>query len=130
MQAEFAGRIDEARALFTQAWEAARDDYDACVAAHYLARHQASDQDKLFWNREALIRAEAVGDERVQSFYPSLHLNMGYAHEVLGNRAEASRYYELAAEKTDNLPAGPYSDLVRNGIAEGRKRVSLQEEQG
>lgn len=40
MQAEGAGRRGDARALFEQAWEIAGDDYERCIAAHYLARHQ------------------------------------------------------------------------------------------
>ncbi len=60
-----------------QAWEAPTDDYEACVAAHYEARHQEGPQDALHWNQEALARAEVVGDDRVRSFYPSLYLNMG-----------------------------------------------------
>lgn len=127
MQAEFAGRIDEARALFTRAWEAARDDYDACVAAHFLARHQPTPHETLRWNQEALTRADAVGDESVQNFYPSLYLNMGYAHELLGNRNEARRYYALAAGRVEALPPGRYSDVVRHGISEGQKRVSTED---
>jgi hypothetical protein len=50
-----------------QAWEKRKDDYDACVAAHYVARHQ--------WNQESLDRADAVNAESVQGFYPSLYLN-------------------------------------------------------
>ncbi|HEX6385527.1 MAG TPA: hypothetical protein VF177_12725 [Anaerolineae bacterium] len=123
MRAEGEGRHDEARALFTQAWEAAKDDYDACVAAHFLARHQDSPQDTLRWNQEALARALAVGDERVQSLYPSLYLNMGYSYELLGNMAEARKYYDLAAEGVGDLPEGRYGDAVRKGIAEAHERV-------
>ena len=96
-QAEFNGRIDAARALYRQAWEAAQDDYEACIAAHYVARHQPDPHETLRWNREALARAEAVGDGRVDSFYPSLYLNMGQSFERLGDEAEAQRYYEMAA---------------------------------
>lgn len=39
-QAEFAGRMDAACALYMQAWSAASDDYQACVAAHYMTRSQ------------------------------------------------------------------------------------------
>jgi hypothetical protein len=39
-RAEFEGRLDDARSLFWQAWNAARDDYEACIAAHYVARFQ------------------------------------------------------------------------------------------
>ncbi len=97
-RAEFEGRIDDARALYWQAWEASRDDYDACIAAHYVARHQATPQDTLSWNLEALARADEVGDDRVQSFYPSLYVNLGHSYEMLGNQAEARRYYKLAAD--------------------------------
>ena len=96
-RAEFEGRIADARSLYWRAWEAAQDDYEACVAAHYVARHQAQPQDTFTWNQVALERAEAVGDERVQGFYPSLYLNMGHSYELLGNQEEARRYYDLAA---------------------------------
>jgi len=124
MQAEAEGRMQDACDLFAEAWAASKDDYNACVAAHYLARHQANPEEMLRWNQQALVRANAVGDESVRSFYPSLYLNMGYSYETLGHRAEARRYYELAAESVEHLPPGRYGDQVRNGIAEGRKRVS------
>ena len=97
-QAEFGGRISDARLLYMQAWEASKNDYEACIAAHYVARFQGSPEETLRWNQEALDRANAVGDERVQDFYPSLYLNMGSSHEALGNQVEARRYYDLAAE--------------------------------
>ena len=124
MQAESEGENEAALRLFTQAWEASRDDYEACIAAHYLARQQTTPQDVLRWNREALQRAEAVSDERVEGFYPSLYLNMGYSYEMLGSREEAIRYYQLAAASVANLPDGAYGDLVRGGVAEGLKRAN------
>jgi hypothetical protein len=42
MRAEGDGRFDDARDLFMQAWSASQDDYEACVAAHYVARHALS----------------------------------------------------------------------------------------
>lgn len=97
-RAEFEGRIDDARRFYGQAWEAAQDDYGACVAAHYVARHQEHIKDRLRWNLEALARAEAVGDDRVSIFYPSLYLNLGRCYELLGNPSQSQRYYALAAE--------------------------------
>jgi hypothetical protein len=97
-QAEFEKRIEDARALSLQAFEAARDDYEACIAAHYVARYQEKPQSMLVWNEKALRLAEAVGDERVRAFYPSLYINLGHAHELLGNPSEAKRYYDLAAD--------------------------------
>jgi hypothetical protein len=96
-QAEFLGLNEEARALYLQAWEAARDDYEACIAAHYVARFQDDPAETLRWNREALERADAVGDERVKDFYPSFYLNIGLSHESLGDQVEADKYYALAA---------------------------------
>lgn len=96
-RAELEGRRADAYALYAQAWEAAQNDYEACIAAHYVARGITDPQEVFRWNREALDRAEAVGDERVDPFYPSLYLNMGGSHELLGEQAEAERYYALAA---------------------------------
>lgn len=97
-RAEFQRRIEDAYALYRQAWEISRDDYEKCIAAHYLARYQESIQETLYWNQEALNRANAVADERVREFYPSLYLNLGHSYEMVGNQAEAQRYYNLAAE--------------------------------
>jgi len=97
-RAEFEGQLDAARDFYRQAWEAARDDYDACVAAHYVARLQTNPEVALYWNQEALARAEVGERERVSSFYPSLYLNLGHSYEMLGNEAEAQKYYALAAE--------------------------------
>jgi tetratricopeptide (TPR) repeat protein len=97
-EAEFQGRVEDARALYRRAWDAARDDYEACVAAHYVARRQESAEVAHRWNEEALRRAEAAGDERVRAFFPSLYVNLGHSHERLGHLAEAAHCYELAAE--------------------------------
>ena len=97
-RAEYAGRPDEARAFYWQAWQAVRNDFDACVAAHYVARFQDTPEAALAWNQTALTRAEAVADERVQAFFPSLYVSLGRAHEMVGHAAEAARYYQLAAD--------------------------------
>jgi len=96
-QAEFEGRIEDARSLYEQAWQASQDDYEACIAAHYLARYQEDPKERLRWNREALERANAVERSRVEAFYPSLYINMGRSYELLGHLGEAQRYYDLAA---------------------------------
>jgi hypothetical protein len=97
-QAEFSGNTEEARALYWQAWQSAQNDYEACIAAHYVARFQASPQECLHWNELALQHAELVEDESVKSFYPSLYLSLGHAHELMGNLPEALRFYDLAAQ--------------------------------
>jgi tetratricopeptide (TPR) repeat protein len=129
MAAEAKGKFDDALHLFEQAWSICQDDYDACMAAHFLARHQDSPQATFKWNQEALNRANEVGDNRVQSFYSSLYLNLGHSYETLGDLVEARRHYLIAADRLDDVPDGPYKDMTRNGIARGVKRTELDGEE-
>ncbi|MGD3105279.1 hypothetical protein [Streptomyces sp. YGL11-2] len=119
MQAEAEGRPEAALGLFQRAWDSARDDYEACIAAHYLARHQNSPEETLRWNQECLDRADLVGDERVRGFYPSLYVNMGQAHRKLGQLASAHAYFARAAERVADAPQGQYGDWNRFAIADG-----------
>jgi tetratricopeptide (TPR) repeat protein len=124
MSAESEGREDEAKELFERAWEAATDDYEACVAAHYLARHQKTMEQTLAWNEESLRRAELVGDGRTAGFLPSLYLNLGRCHEELGDAGKAREFYQLAAGRVGCLPEGPYGEMVREGITRALARCA------
>jgi len=123
MAAEAEGRGADAKALFEQAWEASHDDYEASIAAHYVARHQATPQATFEWNERALLRAQAIGDERVRDFLPSLHLNYAHSLEQLGRTREACEQYGLAAGRLDVLPSGGYAQLVRGGVMAGLRRT-------
>ena len=127
MQAESEGRLEDARRLFRNAWEARTDDYHASVAAHFVARQAATHTEKLHWNQIALDHADAVADQSVRSFYPSLYLNLGHSHELLGNTADALRYFLMAEARLDDMEPGPLGDLVRSGIAAGRARLAEKE---
>ncbi|MFE0033868.1 hypothetical protein [[Kitasatospora] papulosa] len=124
MQAETEGRDARARDLFLQAWEAAEDDYDACIAAHYLARHQPTPQEALRWNQECLNRADKVGDDRVRGFYASLHGNMARAHRDLGQIEQAREHFASAAEHICDVPAGPHQQWLRYRIAAGLRATT------
>ncbi|MFE1198442.1 hypothetical protein ACFW6E_37820 [Streptomyces olivaceoviridis] len=124
MQAEAEGRDVRARDLFLQAWEAAEDDYDACIAAHYPARHQSTPQETLRWNQECLTRADKVGDDRVRGFYASLHGNMARAHRDLGQIEQAREHFESAAKHIDDVPAGPHQQWLRYRIAAGLRATA------
>lgn len=123
MQLEQQGRAEEAACLFMDAWEQSADDFEHCVAAHYVARHQKTPEDNLRWNQLSLDHADAIDDPRVLGFYPSIYLNVGWAYEDMGDRGEAKKYYELAANRLDTLPEGAYRETVRASIQQGLKRV-------
>jgi tetratricopeptide (TPR) repeat protein len=91
-RAEYEGRYKDACTLYQLALEASKDDFEACVAAHYIAHCQENPEDILYWNLESLNRANAVKDERVKDFYPSLYVNLGRSYELIGN--QRYRYYD------------------------------------
>jgi hypothetical protein len=45
MRAEAAGLVEPARRCFLRAWDALTDDFEACIAADYLAHHQDEPQE-------------------------------------------------------------------------------------
>lgn len=97
-RAEFEHRLQDALRLYQQAWDSHTDDYEACIAAHYVARFQETPQESLHWNQIALDHADRVDDEKVRDFYPSLYLSLGRSHEILGDHIEMQKYYDLAAQ--------------------------------
>lgn len=94
---EFQGKLDEARQQFARAWECARDDYEKCVAAHYVGHLAQSPADALLWHQTALEHANRAEQSLVESFLPSLLVNLGQAHEQLGHTAVAQKFYQQAA---------------------------------
>jgi hypothetical protein len=127
MQAEGRGDVEGARRAFADAWALAGDDFERCIAAHYVARHQPMPEDTLRWNQESYRLAAAVGDDRVADFYPSLLLNLGHSYEAVGQLEQARRYDDLAASRAEQLPADRYSRIVRDGAAAGQRRVVGEE---
>ena len=95
-RAEFERRLDDARTLFSQAWDAATDDYEASIAAHYVAHLEPDPTAALEWDVEALRRARL--DPRAGEFLPSLYVSLGGSYERVGDSVEARRYFDLAAE--------------------------------
>ena len=123
VEAESAARFEEARTYFEQAWRAASNDVEACIAAHYIARNQSDLAQALWWNQIALARADRVRDERVRSFYASLHLNLAMAHEKLGQTGIARLHYQRAAETVNDIDDGEHRVLVDYCVSRGLKRT-------
>ena len=122
---EGSGRYDDARQAYLQAWDQSTDDFERTIAAHYVARHQKNASDTLLWNQRSLAHANAVDEDRVRGFYPSLYLNTGMAHEDLGSCEAARQFYEMAARATDRLPEGAYGCVVRDAIERALRRVLI-----
>ena len=110
------GDAAQARVLFEHAWKARRDDYDASIAAHFLARHQPTVESRLEWNVLAARHAEAVVDDRVREFKASLYLNLADAYLAAGNRAAARAAAARATERLGDVPVGGYRAFVERGI--------------
>jgi len=123
IQAEMDGRPGDAKRLYERAWQSSTSDYEACIAAHYLARQQSSEEDAFRWNREALERARRVDDVLVGGFYASLYLNLGHSYEQLDDPIEARECYELALEHLRALPEDSYGGTVRNALIRGLART-------
>jgi len=120
---EMKGHRDEARSLFLRAWELRQDDVDACVAAHYLARHQDTPAETLRWNELALTHALSAPTDSIRSFYPSLYLNLGKSYEDLGDSSRARELYEQGEQCLDDVPDGGYGEIVRQGLRNALQRV-------
>ena len=110
------GTPDEAMRLFEQAWAIRRDDFDAAIAAHFIARHQDTAAATLHWNALAVEHAEAVTDGRSAELLASLYLNLGESHARVGQHAPARVAAQRAVEHLVKLPPGGYRDFVAMGI--------------
>ena len=120
---EMKGRRDEARSLFLQAWELRQDDVDACIAAHYLARHQDTPEETLRWNELALTHAIRASSDAIRSFFPSLYLNLGKSYEDLQNIPRARELYEQGERWLTDVADSGYGDIVRQGLQNALQRV-------
>lgn len=70
--------------------------YGGSIAAHFIARHQATPEQTLHWNALAVQHAEAIPDGRANELLASLYLNLGEAHLAVGNPVEAASAAALA----------------------------------
>lgn len=111
------GEPAKALALFEQAWELRRDDFDASVAAHFVARHQTTSAATLQWNERALQHADALADDRVHALLPSLCLNLAESYRIDGRLDQAQVLALRGLAAVDQLPTDDgYAQFVRAGL--------------
>lgn len=118
------GDPSAAHAFFLQAWDSRGDDYDASIAAHFLARHQPSPSDTLHWNRVAAAHAEAVPDTRAKPLLASLYLNLGDSYLALGHAVDAAAVAERGVAALQFLPLGGYRQFVAHGLRRLQSRLA------
>lgn len=109
-----------ARALLLPFWDAALrtdDQPTACVVAHYLAHAQETPAAALDWHRRALAAADAADDERLHTFYPSLHANVAEAALRIGDLTAARQHVVAAQAIAHRLGADGYGRMSRALIA-------------
>ncbi len=117
------GNKPEALALYEQAWAARTDDFDASIAAHYLARLQETADQTLRWNEVALEHADRLADPRIGALLPSLCLNLAESYRLAGRIDDARRVAARGRAVVDALPDGGYADMVRGGMDRLQQRI-------
>ena len=125
MQREGAGENEAALQLFTTAWDVAASDFEKFIAAHYVARHQKTINDKLQWDQCSLNYALKITGENIKTHLPSLYLNIAKCYEDLQDKDAARLHYELALSFANFLPADGYGKMIHGGIIDGLKRVGV-----
>jgi tetratricopeptide (TPR) repeat protein len=124
MEMEARGLTEEARRLFLQAWNEAANDFEKFTAAHYVARHQKSIDDKLKWDETALGFALKINDGSMQVSYPSLYLNVAKCYEDLKDINNAQKNYQAALSYVSHLPDNGYGHMIKLGIKNGIERLA------
>jgi tetratricopeptide (TPR) repeat protein len=124
MDMEGKGKPEEASKLFLQAWNEATNDFEKFTAAHYVARHQKSVNDKLKWDEIALQLALKINNDTVKGTFPSLYLNIAKCYEDLNDLDNARKNYDLALSFANLLPDNGYGNMVKGGIMKGIARVT------
>lgn len=122
---EIEGDGIQASKLFLQAWNEAENHYERFIAAHFVARHQNTIEEKLKWDNLALDNAIQVDMDDIQSVLPSLYLNIGKCYEDLNDFANAKENYLEAQRYSNTLPDDGYGNMIRNGIKNGIERIQI-----
>jgi len=127
---------EQAIPLFKEAWDisrAAGEDFYAADAAHMLAIAVPADQ-KMAWNRQALVVAEQSTDPKAQDWAGSLYNNMGWAEHDAGHYEAAFELFQKALAFWQARGEAKRTLIARWCVARclrslGRVAEALQEQQ-
>jgi hypothetical protein len=114
----------KAAEMFMQARNEASDNFEKCIAAHYIARQQQTVTEKLEWDQTALKLALNLDDEKLKGALPSLYLNVGKCYEDLADCEKALQHYKLGESFFHFLEDDGYGNFTKSAIQRGIARVS------
>jgi tetratricopeptide (TPR) repeat protein len=123
MNFEGEGKKEEAIKCFHKAWNTSLTDFEKCISAHYIARHQNTVIEKLEWDEKALNIALTINEEEIKGLLPSLYLNIAKCHEDLNNYLNANKNYKLALSYLQYLSNDGYGKMICAGIRNGLQRT-------
>lgn len=115
-RAEFEQQPEQALACYQQAWTMSESDLQRAVAAHYLARLQATPEQMLDWNQRALAYALSSQQPQAQNFLYSLYLSLGASYQALNQPQAARVAYQQALEAALSLSDPDMAEMVSKGI--------------
>lgn len=124
MLLEGQGKANEALHLFNQAWAIATTDFEKFTAAHYVARHQDSVEEKLTWDKLALAHALKMENDDIGNVLPSLYLNIGKCYEDLNEPGLAQRNYRAGLTYVQSDSDDGYEKMIRAGLEAGLARIA------
>jgi tetratricopeptide (TPR) repeat protein len=93
------GKSHEARPLFVDAWQRAREaklDGLAVDAAHMVAIVEVTTADALAWNERAMTVAKTSAEPYAQQWQASLHNNIGWTLHDAGRCEDAQIHFDAA----------------------------------
>jgi hypothetical protein len=120
---------EAARLFYEELWESATrgdNQYHCCIVAHFMAHAQVEAEAQLTWHLRALHAADAVHDERVASFYPSLYGNLADTYLRLGDLAQAQDYIDKARATASVLQDDGYGRMIQRLISRVTQAVTPQ----
>lgn len=120
MDLEDKGKPEQAKEIFLQAWKEATNQFEKFLAAYYIARHQESLSDKLYWLEIALQFALEAKTVAANSALPSLYSRISKCYDDLGNSDKAKETAELAIRHQNNpSDQGPFYHGTKANLQTG-----------
>jgi len=127
---ELEGEPEKASYYYRKAWDAAMNNEERFIAAHYVARIQDTTFEKVKWDQIALNEALTIEKEYVKAAFPSLYLNLGKCYEDMTDFKMAMEYYEQGLTFSNYLNDDGYSKMIKAGLEAGLQRATSKMEVG